>query len=77
MRVCEAIYGPKAADAIEELIVLATNEPTCPCKQGKPCPLTDRDGCNPLAEVRTRMPIPVQLTQSRELALAVEAAQRG
>ena len=51
MRTCEAIYGPEQASNIEQLIVLATGEPQCPCRTGRRCPLTDGDGCNPLANV--------------------------
>lgn len=49
MRACEAIYGPTQADAIEELVTLATGWPQCPCREQKPCPLLDAAGYNPLA----------------------------
>lgn len=49
MRACEAIYGPTQADAIEELVTLATDKPQCPCRERQPCPLLDAEGCNPLA----------------------------
>jgi hypothetical protein len=51
MRACEAIYGPEQADEIEGLVMAATDQPNCPCRRGKPCPLLDADGCNPLAEM--------------------------
>lgn len=53
MLACEAIYGARQAQNIQELVVFATGE-ACPCQQGKGCPLLDKDGCNPLLEVVPR-----------------------
>jgi hypothetical protein len=53
MRTCEAIYGPVQGRNIEALIVGATGQ-GCPCVRGLPCPLTDSEGRNPLAEVIPR-----------------------
>lgn len=53
MRTCEAIYGAEQAEAIEDLVMLATGE-DCPCRRGLPCPLTDEAGCNPLASLIPR-----------------------
>jgi hypothetical protein len=42
MLLCEAIYGRERGAQIVALIELSSGE-TCPCKQGRPCPLMPVD----------------------------------